>query len=99
VGTAAAVIVIKEKHIVAAFREGRATTPETARSFDSLGVRPGIATERLRRRAVLRETGPGTYYLDEPSWEALRRLRRRLATTVVLITILLILVGVVRWGR
>jgi hypothetical protein len=99
VGTAAAVIVMKEKHVVAAFRAAHATTSESARSLDSLGVHPGLATSRLSSRGVLRESQPGAYYLDEARWEALRRFRRRVAGAVLVLLLALVLIGFVTFGR
>jgi hypothetical protein len=56
--------------------------------------------KRLYNRAVIREAGPGLYYLDEEVWEAVRRTRRRLATVVLsVIAILLLggLLGIIKW--
>jgi hypothetical protein len=47
----------------------------------------------LRDRAVIREAAPGTYYLDEEVWTAVRRTRRRVAT-VFLVILALVLFGV-----
>lgn len=89
-GAAAAVVLIKERHVVDAFMRAGATSPERAASPDDLGVDlTGVGGRRLLRRAVLREASPGRYYLDVPSWVALRGMRRRLAL------VLLIIVGLV----
>jgi hypothetical protein len=88
---AVAVIVIKEKHIVAAFRHAGATSPEKADTPAAIGVDERAAFHILIRRAVLREAEPGRYYLDEMSWEALRGTRRRrmmLLGVVLLIAVL-----------
>ncbi len=82
--SAAAVIIIKEKEIVATFRAARATAPETAQSTAALGVSERVAFHRLRDRAILREAEPGHYYLDEPGWQALRRSRRRLVIVLII---------------
>jgi hypothetical protein len=74
---AAAVILIKQKHIVTAFRQAGATSSTTAVAPAALGVHERLAFSKLRRRGVLRETGPGFFYLDEPAWVALRRSRHR----------------------
>jgi hypothetical protein len=89
---AAAAIIHKEKEIVANFRAANALTPAAARTPASLGVHEGFAFRRLREHAVLREAEGGRLYLDEPSWQALRFIRRRIA--MVLITIIVFL-GVV----
>ncbi len=83
--TAAAVIVAKEKHIVAAFRRAGATNPEAAIAPASIGVEERLAFRRLRHCAVLRESAPGALYLDEPSWDALCGFRRRLVLVVLLV--------------
>jgi hypothetical protein len=89
--TAAAVIIHKEKEIVAAFRGAGATSPNHATTSAALGLHEGLAFAKLRRRAVLREAGAGRLYLDEPSWEALRATRRRMALTLLAIALLVCL--------
>ena len=87
-GAAAAVIIRKEKDLVAHFRDVRAVSPETAQSLGALRVHEdAMALRRLRNRAVIRQGAPGTYYLDEPSWEALGRLRRRLILVALIIIV------------
>jgi len=78
----AAAIVVKEKHIVQSFRDARATGPDTSIVPASIGVTERAASCRLRRRAVLREASAGTFYLDEPSWQTLRALRRSVLLVV-----------------
>lgn len=89
--TVTAVIVLKERQIVAAFRSGGATSAASAATPASLGVPEHGIFRRLRNRAVLREARPGLFYLDEPSWEALGRLRRRIAFVVVVAALALAL--------
>ena len=86
-GAAAAVVIHKEKKLVALFRQARALSPDTARSLAALGADQGVGLRRLRRCAVIREAGPGLFYLDQPSWTALTNSRRRIA--VVLLTVFL----------
>src|SRR4051812_10618599 len=83
----AAVIQRQEREIVNTFRGAGAMSADRARDPDELGVRHHLAFERLVRRAVLRDAGDGKFYLDELSWNALRSLRRRLAVSLLLITI------------
>jgi hypothetical protein len=87
---------IKEKHIVAAFRGAGATSPPAAMTPASLGVQEHLAFAKLRRRAVLREAGAGRYYLDEPSWAALRSTRRR---TALVLGLLVLAAAVAGWLR
>jgi hypothetical protein len=83
--TAAVIIIHKEKEIVAACRRAGATNAASARTLAALGVHQGVAVDRLKRRAVLREAAPGSYYLDEPSWEALRGIRRRIGLAMLFV--------------
>ena len=76
---AAAAILHKEREIVTALRAAGATSTQTGKTPGALGVHDGVALRRLRKRAVLRDATVGGLYLDEPAWEALRLLRRRLA--------------------
>jgi hypothetical protein len=45
---------------------------------------------------VLREAGPGLFYLDEPSWEALRRFRRRVVVILAALVIAAALLALAR---
>ena len=83
----AAVIVAKEKRVVEKFRQAGATVPEKALTLASAGVSDGLAVRWLRRHAVLREAGPGAFYVDEPSWRSLRAFRRRLAIIMIAIVL------------
>ena len=87
---AAAAVLIKERHVVEAFQRAGATSPERAVVPEDIGVDlTGVGGRRLLRHAVLRATSPGLYYLDEPTWIALRSTRRRL------VFVLLVIVGLV----
>jgi hypothetical protein len=88
-GTAAvAAIVVKEKRIVATFRQAGAVAPQSAVAPAGIGVAERLAFRKLRQHAVLREARPGVFYLDEPSWQALRSLRHR--TVLILLCIVLL---------
>ena len=90
----AAVIVRKERELVDLFRDAGATTPETARTLDEVGVDQAWPLSRLRRRAVVREAAPGRYYLDEEVWTAMRGMRQRIVLTLVGMALL---VGFLVW--
>jgi hypothetical protein len=90
---AAGVIVRKEREIVDTLRAAKAITPASAGRPDSLGIHEGVAFQRLLGRAVVREAAAGTYYLDEPSWTALRVIRRRLALGTLTLVFLLGVAG------
>ncbi|HET7024959.1 MAG TPA: hypothetical protein VFI39_07145 [Gemmatimonadales bacterium] len=92
---AAAVIVRKERELVDHFRGVGAVSPDTARSLAQLAVDQNIGWRRLVDHAVLRSTPAGTWYLDEPSWMALRRMRRRLMTVVAVVAALFLLGSII----
>lgn len=95
----AAVMVRKEREIVEDFRAANATAPELAQSYETLGFGESLALRRLHDRAVIREASPGRYYLDEEVWQAVRRTRRRVASVLILmmlIVLLGILVGIIK---
>jgi hypothetical protein len=95
VGAAVAAILIRrEKEVVDDFRAAGATSRESAQSYTAIGLGESLGLKRLRDRAVIREAAPGTYYLDEEVWTAVRRTRRRVATVFLLI-LALFLLGVV----
>lgn len=83
----AAVIIRREKELVAHFRGAGAMSAATAMSPSALGVEPGVAWNRLVARAVIREATQGAYYLDEPSWNALQFIRRRQVMVILLLAL------------
>jgi hypothetical protein len=84
---AVAVLVAKERRIVEAFRRAGAIDPRAAVVPSTIGVAERLAFRKLRQHAVLREVGAGAFYLDEPSWEALRSMRRRLGLICLLLAL------------
>jgi hypothetical protein len=86
----AAIIIRKERKLVDHFRSVGAVSADTARTLAQLGVDQHIAWRRLVDLAVLRSTPGGAWYLDEPSFQAINRVRRRLA---VAFTLLVVIVG------
>lgn len=92
----AAVIIAKERRIVEAFQSAGATSPQRAIVVQDAGVGNGIALRRLRDHAVIRESGPGLYYLDQEVWDAVRRMRRRMVW--VMLVILLFWIGTLVWA-
>ena len=89
----AAVVRRREREVVDEFRAAGGTSRETAQSYTVIGLGQSLGLRRLRERAVIREAAPGTYYLDEEVWTAVRRRRRRIAT-VFLVILALFLLGV-----
>jgi len=101
-GTAAVAAVLRrrEREVVDDFRAAGATSRETAQSYTAIGLGQSLGLKRLRDRAVIREAAPGTYYLDEEVWVAVRRTRRRIATVFIGILALFlfgILMGTIKW--
>jgi hypothetical protein len=91
---AAAAIIAKEKHIVAAFRSAQATSPEAAVAPGDLGIGERVAFRRLREHGVLREARAGIFYVDEARWAALEARRRKIALIVLSVAVLGILVAI-----
>lgn len=86
--SAAAIIIRKEKDLVEHFRDRGATTAARAVTPAALGVEIGMIWRRLEERAVIRQAESGRFYLDEPSWGALRATRQRLMLVMVLLVII-----------
>jgi hypothetical protein len=80
----------KERHTVEAFERAGATSPERALTPDEVGVEThGFGWRRVIDQAIVREAAPGRYYLDVPSWLAVRRMRmRRLLIALVVVVAL-----------
>jgi hypothetical protein len=83
-GATVAVILIKERHVADAFVRAGATSPERAVVPEDIGADlTGVGGRRLLRHAVLRPAPSGRYYLDEPTWVAVRSTRRRMAIVLL----------------
>ena len=96
----AAIMRLREREVVEDFRAANATSRERAQSYTAVGVGETLALKRLRNRAVIREAAPGTYYLDEEVWAAVRRTRQRLAVVFASMLLLIlagVLVGIIKW--
>jgi len=87
----AAVIMVKERHIVEAMQRLAVTSPARALTVDQLadlGVDDrGLAWRALKRRVIVREASPGKWYVDGEVWQATRR-RRHILLFVLVITAL-----------
>ncbi len=82
---AAAIVLRRERDMVNQYRGAGALSADAARDPGEVGVERGFIFDRLVSSAVLREASDGRYYLDEPSWVAMRRIRRRMIVVVLLI--------------
>ena len=102
-GTAAAVILMKERRLVEAFERAGAVDPAHAIVPDAVGLdAEGLSWHRLHRRAVVRESEPGSgrFYLDREVWQATRGARRRMVLVVLLIAVALFVASyLATWGR
>jgi hypothetical protein len=89
--TIVTVILARERRLVARFRTAGAVSAAQARTLEDLGIARGVALRRLRERAVIRDAGGERFYLDEPSWAAVRRSRRRAIHVTWVIALIIIL--------
>jgi hypothetical protein len=89
---AVAIVRRKEREVRDAFRSAGATNPQSAMSISDIGVDENLAFHRLKRNAVIRETGPSLFYFDEDVWQAFCAMRRRM---LILLTVTVVLVGLV----
>lgn len=99
--TVAAVILGRERRMVATFEARGATSREKALTLDQLKISRGVILRRLRERAVVREAAHDHFYLDRESWDAVRRGRRRaihVVAVIVLALLLALLFGTRRTG-
>jgi hypothetical protein len=93
--SAAAVVVIKEKELMAHFRERGALSPAAALSTNALGVAENDTFRRLCAHAVIREAAPGVFYLDETAARARQYRMRRVALTLIVVAAVLAIVMLV----
>ena len=87
----AAVILAKERRMVNRVRAAGAVSREQARTLDELGITRGPILRRLRERAVIREGSADHFYLDEESWAAVQRSRRRAIHVLGVIALVVLL--------
>lgn len=88
-----AAAVRKEREVVEQFLFAGATSPATAKYLNQVGIDPTSALERLRQRAVLRETADGAYYIDQLSWQAMNSTRRTRVAMMLIIAALMLIGG------
>ena len=93
------VLMVKQKKLVERLRAAGATGTNTAQPVNDLRGLDQRALRLLQDRAVIRESPAGGYYLDEPSWSALRRLRFRLMATMIVLGLVASLAAYFLWGR
>lgn len=79
VSTSSSIAAVKfrnERQIVQALRASDASSPETARSIELHRPLGQAALRSLIRSGAVKETAAATYYLDEASYDLMRRRRR-----------------------
>jgi hypothetical protein len=90
-GAVAAMIAKREREVVDDFRAAGAISPERAQSYTASGFGASLAIKRLHDHAVIREAAPGTYYLDEEVWTAVRRTRMRIVMLLMLVLVVVLI--------
>lgn len=85
-----AIIIGKERRMVGRLVSAGAVSKESAKTLESMGLHGGLILHRLRERAVIRETTPGHFYVDLESWEAVRHMRRRAASVIGILALILL---------
>ena len=86
-----------ERGVRDAFHEAGALDPTNAKPLADIGIEESMALHRLERHAVVRESSPGCYYLDEDAFQELRSGRRKMAlmfATAVVLTGLVVVYAV-----
>ncbi len=84
----AALVARKRRIIVRTFVEAGATSPETAKTLDALGLRRNLLIHLLRRRHVLVDVGGGRFYLDVVREQEAAGTRRVVAAVIALCVVL-----------
>lgn len=85
-GAIVAIRMRRERQIAATLRERAALSPTTA---TALGASDGFGRGALRsllRKGAVKETAPGSYFLDEAAYETMRS-DRRLKLVVILLVV------------
>lgn len=92
--SAAAVIAIRRKQLIRAFREAGATDPDHAVTLDQLGQRRSWIFDQMAGHGVFLAREGGRYYMDERMAEEFLAVRRKRA---LIITAVLLLFFVAIW--
>ena len=83
----AAIISKKRRRIISAFRNAGATSSESARSLEDVGLSKSVLLEIQKLRGVLVEVAPNRFYLDEIREREVARFRRTLLAALVVFVI------------
>lgn len=95
-GAAAAVVAASAmQRVLRAFRDASATSMFQARTLADLRLDSNPTLRGLISGGAVKEASPGTYYLDEPAFQAL--MARRRTTAVVVLMTFVILGAIAAW--
>lgn len=87
-----AIIAIKRRKVIEAFRVAGAVKAASARRPEDLGVSRGLIVRRLVHGGVLREEPDGCIWLDEEAHARWERSAKRLALTMLILALVVIVV-------
>jgi len=88
----AAVIISKKRRlIISAFEDAGATSPESAKLLEDIGLSRSVLLDVQKLRGILVEVAPNCFYLDEVREREAARFRR------MLVVVLLALIVIVIW--
>ena len=88
----AAVIISKKRRlIISAFQDAGATSPESAKLLEDIGLSRNVLLDVQKLRGILVEVAPNCFYLNEEREREAARFRR------MLVVVLLALVAVIVW--
>jgi len=91
--SAGAVLIIRMRRIVQAFRNAGATHPARAVRPADINVKPSFLFQRLVQRGVLVAIGTERYYLDEKTEAHYRRRRQTVALLLLAVALVLFIVS------
>lgn len=84
--SAVIILLQRQQDLVDRFRDAGATSAETSRPLDELGVPTGMMFSRLSRAGVFAQAGAGRWYFHAAAWRAYRdRQWKRLVDGAVVI--------------
>lgn len=84
----AAAAALARQRVLDALRTSGATTPERARTLESLGLTRDGAIDHLEQEEIVRRgAGADTFYLDEIAYVARRDAKPSRATIIILVTL------------
>lgn len=86
----AAAALSRQRRIVDQLTQQRAFDPKSASTLLLTTPLERGQLNALKRRSIVREAGPGRYYLDRPAWEEFVQ-KRRLVLSVVMLAIMVAL--------